>query len=225
MLLIKTKYVLFHCGNPEPWLSSFHSHLCLPTGQWVWVITIKHEVPILVPESGWCNGYELALKAKWWGIQIDFSPKIWTVNLLQVLYFKYFSSSLLLKNPLLSYLWKTVIQNYQLLQIKYYYIIKVSDLIFFAKTWWISVKSACMRWLEPSYAYVNFFPPVNSVSWWQAAFKREVVFSALIGFSLKGKWRNNWSSTLDPDSPDIRRVRSLANHRSLVFCQKLVSCL
>ena len=26
-------------------------------------------------------------------------------------------------------------------------------------------------YLEPLYAYVNFFPPVNSVSWWKAAFE------------------------------------------------------
>ena len=41
---------------------------------------------------------------------------------------------------------------------------------FFAKTWWISIKPACMRDLEPSYTCVNFFLHVNSVSWWQAIF-------------------------------------------------------
>ena len=30
----------------------------------------------------------------------------------------------------------------------------------------------------------EFFPPVNSVSWWQAQHCSEVVFSALVGFSL-----------------------------------------
>ena len=39
---------------------------------------------------------------------------------------------------------------------------------------------------------MNFFPPVNSVSWWQAAFQ----FSTLVEFS---KWRNDWSSALGSD--------------------------
>ena len=75
--------------------------------------------------------------------------------------------------------------------------------------------------LQPTYAYMNFFPPVNSVSWWQTAFERVCV---LVGFSLHGKWWKNCSSALDSHflaiSPDIRRVRSLANHRSPVFRQK-----
>ena len=37
--------------------------------------------------------------------------------------------------------------------------------------------------LEPSYACMNFFPPVNSVNWWQTAFEWRRVQS-LVGFSL-----------------------------------------
>ena len=37
--------------------------------------------------------------------------------------------------------------------------------------------------LAPSYPYVNFFPPVNSVSWWQAHLN-EIVFSALVRLSM-----------------------------------------
>ena len=36
--------------------------------------------------------------------------------------------------------------------------------IFLAKTWWISMKRACIRRLESSYAGVNFSPSVNHVS-------------------------------------------------------------
>ena len=54
----------------------------------------------------------------------------------------------------------------------YYFVRKVSDLIFFCENLMDFNKAHLHEaTLEPSYAFVNFAPPDNSISWLQAAFE------------------------------------------------------
>ena len=70
-----------------------------------------------------------------------------------------------------------------------YFVKKVSDLIYFAKTWWISMKRACIRWPWTSTLVLNLLPPVNSVSWWQEAFEWRSIHNALSCLkSLSFQW-------------------------------------
>ena len=54
----------------------------------------------------------------------------------------------------------------------YYSVRKVSDRIFF-KLKYGGFQWSTLTWsdLEPSYPCMNFFPPINTVSWWQAVFE------------------------------------------------------
>ena len=55
--------------------------------------------------------------------------------------------------------------------------------------------------LEPSYARVNFFPPVKSISWYGKQHLSEVVFSALVVFSLYTKSMHQRVLQVCPLSP------------------------
>ena len=49
---------------------------------------------------------------------------------------------------------------------------------------------------------LEFFPPVNSVNWWQE-YLSEIVFRVLVGFLLLGKWRNYLVSRSYPYTQDM----------------------
>ena len=80
--------------------------------------------------------------------------------------------------------------------------------------------------LEPSYAYVNFFPPINCVSWWHAPCEwSSIKCSRRIFIERKMTERmeqRTWFRIFFTIYADVRRVRSLANHWNLVFRQKKV---
>ena len=91
---------------------------------------------------------------------------------------------------------------------------------FFAKTWGISMKHACMRRSWTFIRMHDFFPVCR---WRQTAYEWGNVWCYCQIFIVKKV------SNLRPlefgEQPEvaghhIRRVKSLANHRSLVFCQK-----
>ena len=65
----------------------------------------------------------------------------------------------------------------------YYSVRKVWDLIFFAKTWWISIKRTCTRrpW---TFIRMREFSALSIAPAYGQQHLSEVVFSALVGFSL-----------------------------------------
>ena len=90
-----------------------------------------------------------------------FAPSMYVPTLLvvhQILVYMHVYISILIYIYLYIFIYTSLLENY-------------SNLIFFAKTWWISMKIACMRRPWTFIRIREFFPPVNSVSWWQAAFE------------------------------------------------------
>ena len=70
--------------------------------------------------------------------------------------------------------------------------------LFFTKPGGFQLSALAWGDLELSYAYVIFFR-LSIASADDKPHLSEVVFSALVGFALQGKWLNSWSSALDSD--------------------------
>ena len=100
---------------------------------------------------------------------------------------------------------------------------KVSDL-FVAKTWWISIRRAFAPLNLHTHTWIFFRLSIVSVGGKQRL--SDAVSSALISdFHCKENERTTGAAHFIQVfflaiSSDIRKLKSLANHRSLVFCQK-----
>ena len=95
---------------------------------------------------------------------------------------------------------------------------KISD-FFLRKTGGFQWSGLVWDYLEPPRACVNFFR-ISIASVNGKHHLSEVVFSALVGFSLLEKYPIFGQKQPEVAGSHMRKVRSLVNHRSLVFPQK-----
>ena len=75
--------------------------------------------------------------------------------------------------------------------------------------------------IEPSYAYVNFFPTCQCFSSGQTAFEYLVLWSDFHCKENAGTRAAHLIQTFLVVSPDIRRIMSLANYTILIFYSQI----
>ena len=94
---------------------------------------------------------------------------------------------------------------------------KYPTLFFFAKTWWISVKHACMRRPWILIRRREFFSRLSIASLYGKQNLREILFSALVGFSLLEKYPNfGWEKKSDAESLVIRQKNYESSTRNVL---------